>query len=338
MTSTITKFAGLQIPLEDILKATNNFHHDNIISQGDFGPAYKGRLLHSGKLIAVVARRLDRKHGLGDSEFWTEVSLLYDLKHTNLVSLIGLCDEKGEKIIITTYQANGSLAQFLNDPNLTWTQRLRICVGVARAMSYLQSNEGRSYSVIHRNINSYTILLDENWEPKLSGFEISIKKSIHQRDRVLLSEQIGTMGYVDPAIEKTRGVTLKSDVYSFGVVLFEILCGREAFTHKEANMFLAPLAKYHYENKTLEDIIHPGIWNQMSSISLFKYSKTAYSCLQEEQAHRPDVKHIVDELINVLNLHERFENLVRTFFYFHTCFSSLLMHVALYPRFKVPYF
>ncbi|KAJ0511863.1 putative protein kinase RLK-Pelle-LRR-I-1 family [Helianthus annuus] len=312
MTTTIAKFAHLQIPLEDVLNATNNFHEDNIIGRGGFGPAYKGQLQRSGKLIKIAARRLDRTHGEGDVEFWTEISALSDLKHTNLISIIGFCDEKDEKIIITTYEANGSLQEHLNSPNLTWTQRLRISVGVARALSYLYYDKGRSYGVIHRNVNCSTILLDENWEAKLSGFEISIKQSLNRMDQVVLSEPIGTIEYLDPEIGKTKGVTCKSDIYAFGVVLFEILCGRRAYVKNEANRFLNQLVKSHYENETLHDIIHPALRNQMSRnqmslISLRKYSKMAYSCLKKERAHRPDILMIVDELEKALEKALKFQ-------------------------------
>ncbi|MFS7913163.1 putative protein kinase RLK-Pelle-CrRLK1L-1 family [Helianthus anomalus] len=199
------------------------------------------------------------------------------------------------------YEAkNGSLKEHLNRSNLTWTQRLKICVGVARALSYLHYDERRGYGVIHLNINSSTILLDENWEPKLSGFKVSIKQSFNRIDQVVLSEPIGTMGYMDPEIEKTKGVTHKSDIYAFGVVLFEILCGRRAYIKNEANMFLARFAKYHYENQTLQDIIHPNLRNQIFSRSLRKYSKTAYSCLKEDRVQRPNILNIVDELERVL--------------------------------------
>ncbi|XP_076941251.1 uncharacterized protein LOC143610739 [Bidens hawaiensis] len=299
--TTITKFAHLQIPLEDVVKATNDFHDDNIIGHGGFGQAYKGRLQRFGKLIDIVALRLDRKQGEGDVEFWTEVSVLSDLKHTNIVSIIGFCDEQNEKIIITTRAAKGSLKEHLNSQNLTWTQRLKICVGVARAMSYLHYDEERGYGVIHLNINSSTILLDENWEPKLSGFKVSFKQSLNRMDRVILSEPIGTIGYVDPEIEKTKGVSHKSDVYSFGVVLFELLCGRRAYIKNEANRFLARLAKYHYENETLQDIIHPDLKIQMFPYSLRIYSKIAYSCLEKERANRPHILIIVDKLEKALN-------------------------------------
>ncbi|KAL8259547.1 hypothetical protein R6Q59_027500 [Mikania micrantha] len=273
MASTITKFAHLKIPLEDIVKATNNFHYDNIIGNDGFGTMYKGRFLRSGKESKIVARRLDPKHVEGDIELLTEISMVSDLNHTNIVSIIGFCDEKDEKIIVTTYEANGSLEQYLKSPALTWTQRLRICVGVARALSYLHCEKGRGYGVIHGNINSSTILLDENWEPKLSGFEHSV-----------------TMGCVDPAIEKMGGATHESDVYSFGVVLFEMLCGRKAYE-----------AIYHYENKTLHDIIHPDL--EIYPQSFFKYSTVAYSCLNEDRACRPSMKYIVGELEKTLELH-----------------------------------
>ncbi|KAJ0511973.1 putative protein kinase RLK-Pelle-LRR-I-1 family [Helianthus annuus] len=233
MASTMNQFAHLQIPLEAVAKATNNFHHDNIIEHGGVGIAYKGRLLWSGRLMEIIARRFDCKHVDGDLEFLAEISALSDLKHKNLVSVIGFCDEIDEKIIVTTYGANGSLGQYLNSLNLTWKQRLRICLGVARALSHLHYDKGRDYAILHCNINSNTILLDDNWETKLSGFEFSIKQSLNYKDQVCPCEHTGTMGCMDPAIEKTGGVTQKSDIYSFGVVLFETLCGRKAVIQNE---------------------------------------------------------------------------------------------------------
>uniref|UniRef100_A0A251THK1 non-specific serine/threonine protein kinase n=1 Tax=Helianthus annuus TaxID=4232 RepID=A0A251THK1_HELAN len=243
--------------------------------------------------------------------------MLSDLKHPNIVSIVGFCDEQHEKIIVTTYEAkNGSLKEHLSNPNLTWTQRLKISVDVARALSYLHYNEGRGYGVIHLNINSSTILLDENWEPKLSGFKVSIKQSLNRMNQVILSEPIGTIGYVDPEIEKTKGVTYKSDIYSFGVVLFEILCGRKAFVPNDANRLLAPLAIYHYEKKMLKEIIHPALWNQMSPHSLKRYSKVAYSCINGERRNRMDTNNIVNELedfqlqqVQRLNLIENLKHL-----------------------------
>ncbi|MFS7899791.1 putative protein kinase RLK-Pelle-CrRLK1L-1 family [Helianthus anomalus] len=317
MTTTMTKFASLRIPLEDVVKATNNFHEDYIIQHDGISKTYKGRLLWSGKEVKIAARRFDCKHVEGDLKFLNEVSVLSDFKHTNLVSIIGFSDEKDEKIIITTYEATGSLGQYINNPNLTWKQRLRICVGLAQALSYLHFDEGCDYGIIHCNITSDTILLDENGEAKLSGFEFSIKQSLHDKDQVCPCEHTGTLGYVDPAIEKTGGVTHKSDIYSFGVVLFEILCDRKALFHNEADRSLAQLAKHHYEEGTLHDIIHPSLLNQISSPqSLLIYSKVAYSCLNDDRAHRPDMHHIVVKLEKALELQLHHDNIVRPFFYF----------------------
>ncbi|KAJ0877491.1 putative protein kinase RLK-Pelle-CrRLK1L-1 family [Helianthus annuus] len=317
MASTMNQFAHLQIPLEAVAKATNNFHHDNIIEHGGVGIAYKGRLLWSGRLMEIIARRFDCKHVDGDLEFLAEISALSDLKHKNLVSVIGFCDEIDEKIIVTMYEANGSLGQYLNSLNLTWKQILRICLGVARALSYLHYDKGRDYAILHCNINSNTILLDGNWETKLSGFEFSIKQSVNDKDQVCPCEHTGTFGCVDPAIEKTGGVTHKSDIYSFGVVLFEILCERKALIHNEVDRFLAQLAKHHYEKGTLHDIIHPPLLNQiLSPKSLLIYSKVAYSCLNDDRAHRPDMHHIVAKLEKALELQLRHENIVRPVFYF----------------------
>ncbi|XP_035841348.1 uncharacterized protein LOC110927036 isoform X2 [Helianthus annuus] len=307
MASTMTKLNHLHITLEDIITATNSFHNDNIIGHHGFGTTYIGQLSRSGTLLKIAARRFDSKHGEGDLKFLKEISMLSDLKHTNLVSIIGFSDEKDEKVIITKYEGNGSLGQYLNISNLTWTQRLRICVGVARALSYLHYDEGRDYTIIHGNVNSDAILLDENWEAKLSSFEFSIKHLVCYKDHVWLCEHTSTMGYMDPAIEKTGGVTHESDVYSFGVVLFETLCGRKAYVESEADRFLTPLAKYHYENKTMHDIIHPDL--VIDPQSLIKYSAVAYSCLNEDRACRPGMNHIVGELEKALELQLSNENM-----------------------------
>ncbi|MFS7915069.1 putative protein kinase RLK-Pelle-CrRLK1L-1 family [Helianthus anomalus] len=290
-----TKLSDLQIPLEDVVKATNNFHDDNIIGRGGLGLAYKGQLQRSGNFIKISALRLDRKQGEGEVEFWTEISVLSDLNHTNLVSIIGFCDEKDEKVIVTTYAAKGSLKEHLRNPNLTWTQRLQICL------------RGGS------NINSSTILLDKNWEAKLSGFKISIKQLLNRMDRVILSEPIGLKGYMEPEFQKIKGVTHKSDIYSFGVVLFEILCGRRAYIENGANRFLSTLVKYHSGKKTLEEIIYPDIRNQMSTGSLRIYVELAYSCINDDRANRPNMDKILEELEKALKLQLRRENIVRLF-------------------------
>nr|XP_043612054.1 uncharacterized protein LOC122583743 [Erigeron canadensis] len=313
MASTVTPFAHLQIPLEEVVKATNNFDDEYIIGEGGFGKVYRGQLLVSGaEIVNIAARRLDPKHHRqGSVEFWTEITVLSSLKHDNIVSMIGFCDENGEKIIINKDEATkGSLSMYLSDPTtLTWIQRLKICVGVARALRCIHNGEGgRSDSVIHRNINSSTVLLDAKFEAKLSGFELSIKQPVNRKDQVVISEAIGTKGYMDPSIKKKGGVSHKSDIYSFGVVLCEILCGRKAFIPDHVDdSFLAPLFISHFENGSLNDVIHPDLRPQMSRQSLTWFSREAYSCLNKDRAQRPKMDDIVVAIEKALEL----ENLIQ---------------------------
>nr|XP_043633250.1 probable receptor-like protein kinase At2g23200 [Erigeron canadensis] len=247
-------FIHLKIPLQEILRATNNFADENIIGKGGFGNVYKGQVTHRGKLITdIAARRLDRRHGQGNVEFWTEISMLSSLDHY-VVEFIGYVDEKNEKIIINRDYNKGSLVMYLSDPK------------------------------------------DEYWMPRLSGFEFAIKHPVERRNQIFLcDEAIGTQGYMDPADLKHGGVTNKSDVYSLGVVLFELLCGRKAKDDQD-NRLLASLAKFHYRNGTLQDIIDPDLWNQMSPESFKCFSDAAYSCLEEERSQRPNVEQVLSEL------------------------------------------
>ncbi|GKE01170.1 kinase RLK-Pelle-CrRLK1L-1 family protein [Tanacetum coccineum] len=223
------EFAHLQIPLNEVVKATNKFANENLIGQGGFGKVYRGTLSWMGQSIDVAARKLHHDYGQGDIEFWTEIMMLASLNSENVVSIVGFCDENDEKIIVNKYEAKRSLDKYIKSPTLTWMQRLQISVDVAHALRYIHYDDGHDFSVIHRNIKSSKILLDDNWKPKLCGFQTSLKSTKARRDRIFLAEVIGTIGYVDPMYEKTGFVTHKSDVYSLGVVLFEVMCGRRAF-------------------------------------------------------------------------------------------------------------
>ncbi|GKB73608.1 putative reverse transcriptase domain-containing protein [Tanacetum coccineum] len=150
---------------------------------GSYGYDYKGYLFWSGELIDVAARRLNKERDDEiEQKFWMEISLLSSLKHKNLASIVGFCAENNEKIIIKKRQSTGSLGNYKEDPFvLTWVKRLEICVDLAHALSYIHNDEPRKFSVIHRNIDSCTVLLNDNREPKLSYFELSMKIKASQR-------------------------------------------------------------------------------------------------------------------------------------------------------------
>ncbi|GKF66942.1 kinase-like domain, phloem protein 2-like protein, partial [Tanacetum coccineum] len=222
---------------------------------------YRGELSWSGELIKIIARRYNKDR---DEKFWTEVSMLSSLKHQNLVSLLGFCDENGEKIIITRHEIRGSLSNHLSNATLlTWVQRLKISVGLAHALSYIYYDEPRDFSVIHRDISSNTVLLDDNSEPKLSCFDTSMKIGTSQRHHSFKTNKVwGANGYIDPTYEKTKSVNHKTDMYSFGILLFELLCGRESIIDSDSNKYLAPLAITHYREKRFSEIIDWDLWKQ----------------------------------------------------------------------------
>ncbi|GJW84800.1 kinase-like domain, phloem protein 2-like protein, partial [Tanacetum coccineum] len=297
--SFLRDLSDLKLSFEDIESATNNFAVENIIEQLEHGRIYKGRLLHCEQFIDIIVKRLCI-HGVKEEskKFWTEILMLFSLNHKNLVSHVGFYEDKKNKIIVYKKEANESLAKHLSDENLTWMQRLKICVGVANALSYIHYDVGRDFSVIHCNIRSSKILLDDKWEPKLSGFELSLKTTVARRHRLLLTRDVVKNAYLDPKYKKTGYVTHKSDVYSFGVVLFEALCG-----HELGEGLLSQLTKSH-----LDDMIDPHLKSQMDTESLKIFSETAYCCVKEKRADRPYIQQVVKGLEKALKLQSIYEN------------------------------
>ncbi|KAL5138002.1 Cysteine-rich receptor-like protein kinase 25 [Glycine soja] len=215
---------GLQFDLDIIAAATNNFSHENKIGKGGFGEVYKG-ILPNGRRIAV--KRLSTNSSQGSVEFKNEILSIAKLQHRNLVELIGFCLEVQEKILIYEYMSNGSLDNFLFDPQqkkLSWSQRYKIIEGTARGILYL--HEHSRLKVIHRDLKPSNILLDENMNPKISDFGmariIELNQDLGKTQRI-----VGTFGYMSPEYAIFGQFSEKSDVFSFGVMIIEIITGRK---------------------------------------------------------------------------------------------------------------
>ncbi|PWA91682.1 serine/threonine/dual specificity protein kinase, catalytic domain-containing protein [Artemisia annua] len=306
--SSVKDLSHSRLSYENIESATNDFANEIIMTEYEDVVHHTGHLLHSGQYIDIIAKTLSYEDAKdGSKKFWTEISMLSSLKHKNLVSIIGFYDhdESDYKMIIYKKEANESLKKYLSHQTLTWMQRLKICVGVAKALSYIHYDVGRDFSVIHCNIRSSNILLDDKWEPKISGFELSLKNTVGRRHRVLLTRDIIENVYVDPKYKKTGGVTHKSDVYSFGVVLLEVLCGRSATLPGEVlgDGLLSQLAKSH-----LDDMIDPHLLKQMDPEALKIFSDTTYCCIKEDRADRPYIDQVVKRLEKALELQWKHEN------------------------------
>ncbi|GKA17592.1 kinase-like domain, phloem protein 2-like protein [Tanacetum coccineum] len=297
-------FAHLKIPLKNILSATNNFAKENFMGEAAFGNHYQGQLMWSRRLIKIHAQRFTKEWDEKEQQFWMEIFMLSTLKHKNLVSLVGFCDENDERIIIIKLETKASLDNYLSDTlKLTWVRRLEIGVAIAHALSYIHYDESRDFSVIHGNINSDTILLNDSWEPKLCEFRLSMKIEASERYHSFRVDKVRDMeGYTDPTYIETNMANHKSDIYSFGIVMFELLCGRKSVIANDTNKYLAPMAISHYTEKKLHEIIDWGLWKQIDSESFNFFAETAYDCLNEERSQRPNIDDIVPKLEKALKL------------------------------------
>ncbi|KAJ9559421.1 hypothetical protein OSB04_014035 [Centaurea solstitialis] len=295
--SSIKEFEHLKIPLQAIKLATNNFNDNNYISRGGFGKVHKGELIHFGKPVTVAVKCLDKALGQGNPEFWKEIMMLSRYKHQNLVSLLGFCDEDGESILVYEYLPNKSLNMHLSSIELSWTQRLKICIGAAKGLQYLHDPCNTMQRVLHRDIKSSNILLDDNWNAKISDFGLSNFGPANQEFTFLFTHPVGSFGYCDPAYAESGFLTKESDVYSFGVVLFEVLCGRLCIVdYNDNRLFLPKLARSCYEENRLDTIVQESLLEHMSRACLRKFSTIAYQCLHKDRTQRPTFAKIVREL------------------------------------------
>ncbi|XP_057436144.1 probable receptor-like protein kinase At5g38990 [Lotus japonicus] len=232
--------------LADLEKATNNFDEKNVIGQGAFCKVYKGYLKidHVATAVAVKRRGILLRQQ-GEEPFKMETKLLCQLRHPNLITLIGFCFDDDEKIIVYEYMSNGSLTDRVLSKDarepLSWKTRLEICIGAARAVHYIHS--GLKRTIIHRRVNPSNILLDDNMVPKLSDFGISIQGQLFTEKPKPIEGKppAGTFGYMPPEGLSQEILTDKFDVYSFGVVLLEVVCAKR-------------LGRFIYETSDCEEI------------------------------------------------------------------------------------
>ncbi|XP_028795827.1 probable receptor-like protein kinase At2g23200 [Neltuma alba] len=292
---------GLKISFKEIQSATNNFHKKRIIGKGGFGNVYKG-ILENGVKVAV--KRSEPGSGQGFPEFQTEITVLSRIRHRHLVSLIGYCDERSEMILVYEYMEKGTLKNHLynaNLPSLPWKLRLEICIGAARGLNYL--HKGAAGGIIHRDVKSTNILLDENHVAKVADFGLSKTGPLDQQPSITTGVK-GTFGYLDPEYFRTQQLTDKSDVYSFGVVLLEVLCARPALdpTLPWNQVNLAEWGMFCKQRGTLDQLIDPTIKYQIDPNSLRKFSETVEKCLQDDGCDRPTMSDVLWDLEYSLQL------------------------------------
>ncbi|KAG2664340.1 hypothetical protein I3760_16G078100 [Carya illinoinensis] len=284
---------------DELKKCTNNFTESNEIGSGGYGKVYRG-MLSDGQVVAI--KRAQQGSVQGGLEFKTEIELLSRVHHKNLVGLVGFCFEQGEQMLVYEFLPNGTLRESLSGKSgihLDWKRRLRIALGSARGLAYL--HELANPPIIHRDVKSTNILLDENLTAKVADFGLS--KLISDSSKGHVSTQVkGTMGYLDPEYYMTQQLTEKSDVYSFGVVMLELVTAKQPIEKGKyiVREVLTAMKKNDDEYYGLRNLIDSSIRNITNLIGFGRFLELAMQCVDESAADRPTMSEVVKALETIL--------------------------------------
>ncbi|MBA0846932.1 hypothetical protein Goshw_009624 [Gossypium schwendimanii] len=277
-------------------KATNKFHHGNILGEGGFGCVYKAQF-NDGSYAAV--KKLDCASQDAEKEYENEVGLLCRFKHSNIISLLGYSSDNDSRFIVYELMENGSLETQLHGPShgssLTWHRRMKIALDTARGLEYL--HEHCNPPVIHRDLKSSNILLDLDFNAKLSDFGLAVTDAATNKNNLKLS---GTLGYVAPEYLLDGKLTDKSDVYAFGVVLLELLLGRkpvEKLAPAQCQSIVTWAMPQLTDRSKLPNIVDPVIRNTMDLKHLYQVAAVAVLCVQPEPSYRPLITDVLHSLI-----------------------------------------
>ncbi|KAG2269556.1 hypothetical protein Bca4012_062583 [Brassica carinata] len=280
---------------EELVKATNEFSDENLLGEGGFGCVYKG-VLPDERVVAV--KQLKIGGGQGDREFKAEVETISRVHHRHLLSLVGYCISENRRLLIYDYVPNNNLYFHLHaagTPGLDWATRVKIAAGAARGLAYL--HEDCHPRIIHRDIKSSNILLDNNFHPLVSDFglaKLALDCNTHITTRVM-----GTFGYMAPEYASSGKLTEKSDVFSFGVVLLELVTGRkpvdtsQPLGDESLVEWARPLLSHAVETEEFEALVDPKLGRNYVGAEMFRMIEAAAACIRHSAAKRPRMSQIV---------------------------------------------
>ncbi|XBI45474.1 hypothetical protein VPH35_109934 [Triticum aestivum] len=286
------------LKFNDILKATNNFHKDNIIGCGGFGLVYKAELPDGSKL---AIKKLNGEMCLMEREFSAEVDALSMAQHENLVPLWGYCIQGNSRLLVYSYMENGSLDDWLHNrdddgsSHFDWPTRLKIAQGASLGLSYI--HDVCKPQIVHRDIKSSNILLDKEFKAYVADFGLA-RLIVPNRTHVT-TELVGTMGYIPPEYGQAWVATLRGDIYSFGVVLLELLTGMRPVSVLSTSKELVPwVLQMRSEGKQIE-VLDPTLRGTGYEEQMLKVLETACKCVDHNQFRRPAMMQVVSCLASI---------------------------------------
>ncbi|OIT22051.1 PREDICTED: protein kinase APK1A, chloroplastic-like [Nicotiana attenuata] len=295
--------------------ATRNFRPDSVLGEGGFGCVFKGwidehtfKSARPGTGLVIAVKRLNQEGFQGHKEWLAEINYLGSLSHPNLVKLIGYCLEDEHRLLVYEFMPRGSLENHLFRRStyfqpLSWNLRMKVALEAAKGLAYLHSPEAK---VIYRDFKSSNILLDSNYNAKLSDFGLAKDGPVDGKSYVS-TRVMGTYGYAAPEYMATGHLTARSDIYSFGVVLLEMLTGRRVVDknrpHGEQNLIEWAKPFLSSKRKVLR-IMDPRIEGQYSVEGALKAALLAVKCLALEPKFRPKMHEVVKALEQLQNSNE----------------------------------
>lgn len=302
------EFAGVQnvkhYSYKELRVATDDFCPANKIGEGGFGSVYKGKLKH-GKLAAIKVLSAESQQGA--REFLTEIKVISEIQHDNLVKLYGCCVEGTHRILVYNYLENSSLAQTLlgsrnSSVEFTWKIRWKICIGIARGLAFL--HEEVHPHIVHRDIKASNILLDKDLTPKISDFGLARlmpPNATHVSTRVA-----GTLGYLAPEYAVRGQLTRKADIYSFGVLLVEIVSGRCNTNMRLPNgdRYLLERTWECYQRRELVGLVDESMEGNYDAEEACRFLKIGLLCTQDAPKLRPVMSTVVKMLTGEICIDE----------------------------------
>ncbi|XP_034696439.1 putative leucine-rich repeat receptor-like serine/threonine-protein kinase At2g19230 [Vitis riparia] len=283
----------LRLSYSEVERIADNFQ--NGIGKGGSGKVYRGRLSDDTN---VAVKLLSSSSAEGFKLFQTEAQLLTRVHHRNLVSLFGYCDEGSSMVLVYEYMNKGNLKKNLADKEkavLSWKQRVGIALDAAEGLEYLHN--GCKPPIIHRDIKTDNILLNEKLEAKVADFGWSRSMPVEGQTHVS-TRIVGTEGYFDPEYQETSRLTEKSDVYSFGIVLLELISGQPAIikSSESSTIHIVQWVRPLLEMGDIGGIVDPRLNEDFDTNSAWKAVETAIGCVVHSSSERPTMSDVVAKL------------------------------------------